>query len=183
VGKVDRHWQDCQYVLSYFGKGRQAQKNYLWYVEQGIPQGRRPALVGGGLIRSLGGWSAVLALRSRGQKQASDTRILGDSGFVQEVTSDFDDLVKKNLLRLSGRQVDIATLAKRVCKKHEISLDELCSGSRRRVIAEARVIAILNCGSRVRLFRGRRCTVSWSHQFMRYEVCIIWEKNRREGLH
>ena len=67
------------------------------------------------MIRSLGGWSAVLALRGRGEKQAS-TRILGDSEFVQEVTSDLDDLVKKNL-RLSGRQVDVITLAGRVCKK------------------------------------------------------------------
>jgi hypothetical protein len=93
--------------------GRQAQKNYLRYVEEGISQGRRPELVGGGLIRSLGGWSAVLTFRRRGEKQASDTRILGDSEFVQEVTSDLDNMVKKNL-RLSGRQVDIVILAGKV---------------------------------------------------------------------
>jgi hypothetical protein len=139
AGKVDRKWQDCEYVLSCFGKGRQAQTSYLRCVEKGIPQGRRPELVGGGLIRSLGGWSSVLALRRRGEKQASDTRILGDSEFVREVTSDLDDLVKKNL-RLSGRQVDIVTLAGRVCKKHGISLGELCSGSRRREIMEDRGI-------------------------------------------
>ena len=63
-------------------------------------------MVGEGLIRSLGGWSAVLALRRREEKQTSDRRILGDAEFVQEVTSDLDDLVKKNL-RLSGQQVDI----------------------------------------------------------------------------
>jgi len=74
--------------LSYFGKGPQAQKDYLRYVKGGISQGQRPELVGGGLIRSLGSWSAVLALRGRGEKQASDTRILGDSEFVQEVTSE-----------------------------------------------------------------------------------------------
>ena len=67
--------------------------------------GIRPELVGGGLIRSLGGWSAVLALRGRGEKQASDTRILGDSEFVQEVTSDLDDLVKKNLRLQDGRSI------------------------------------------------------------------------------
>ena len=101
--------------------------------------GRRPELVGGGLTRSLGGWSEVLAFRKRGEKQVSDTRILGDSQFVQEVTSDLDDLVKRNL-RLSGRQIDVATLAKRVCKKHDISVGELRSGSRRREIIEARGI-------------------------------------------
>jgi putative transposase len=139
MGKVERKWQDREYVLSFFGEGGNARRNYVRYVERGVGLGRRPELVGGGLIRSLGGWSEVLALRKRGEKQASDTRILGDSEFVQEVTSDLDDLVKKNL-RLSGRQIDVATLAKRVCKKHDISVGELRSGSRRREIIEARGI-------------------------------------------
>jgi hypothetical protein len=139
IGKVERKWQDREYVLSFFGKGGNARRNYVRYVERGVGLGQRPELVGGGLIRSLGGWSSVLALRRRGEKQTSDTRILGDGEFVQEVTSDLDDLVKKNL-RLSGRHVDIVTLAGRVCKKHGISLGELCSGSRRREIMEDRGI-------------------------------------------
>jgi len=32
---------------------------YLSYMKEGIGLGRRPELVGGGLIRSLGGWEAV----------------------------------------------------------------------------------------------------------------------------
>jgi len=139
IGTVERKWQDREYVLSFFGQGGKARSNYVRYVARGFGLGQRPELVGGGLIRSLGGWSAVLALRRRGEKQASDTRILGDSQFVQEVISDLDDLVKRNL-RLSGRQIDVATLAKRVCKKHGISLGELRSGSRRRKIIEARGI-------------------------------------------
>jgi hypothetical protein len=51
-------WQDASYVLSYFGDSlRSARKKYLAYVESGMNQGRRPELVGGGLVRSLGGWS------------------------------------------------------------------------------------------------------------------------------
>ena len=46
VGKVDGKWQDSEYVLSCFGNGHQAQKNYLRYVEDGMSQGRRPELVG-----------------------------------------------------------------------------------------------------------------------------------------
>ena len=46
--------------------------------------GRRLELVGGGLIRSLGGWSEVLALRGRGEKQRSYQRILGDSEFGKD---------------------------------------------------------------------------------------------------
>jgi putative transposase len=52
--------------------------NYQQYVQKGVALGRQPELVGGGLVRSLGGWSKVLALRGRGEKQRSDQRILGD---------------------------------------------------------------------------------------------------------
>ena len=99
--------------------------------------GRRPELVGGGLIRSLGGRSEVLALRSRDEKQRSDQRLLGDSEFVQEVISGLDDLVKKNL-RLSGQRKDITALASQVCRKYDICKGELCSGSRRRMVAVVR---------------------------------------------
>jgi hypothetical protein len=137
VGKVKRKWQDIDYVLSFFGQNRYRRRNYQRYVQKGAALGRRPELVGGGLVRSLGGWSEVLALRSRGEKHRSDQRILGDSEFVQDVISGLDDLVKENL-RLSGRQVDIAALAQQVCRKYNISLGELCSGSRRRATVEAR---------------------------------------------
>lgn len=90
--------------------------------------GRRPELVGGGLVRSLGGWSKVLALRGRGEKQRSDQRILTDSEFVQDVISGLDDLLKKNL-RLSGQRINIAALAQQVRKKHNISQSELRPGS------------------------------------------------------
>ncbi len=85
MGKVNRQWQDTDYVLSIFGQDRYRRRNYQRYVQKGVTLGRRPELVGGGLVRSLGGWSEVLALRSRGEKQRSDQRILGDSEFVQDV--------------------------------------------------------------------------------------------------
>ena len=125
------------YVLSFFGQNRYRRRNYQQYVQKGVALGRRPELVGGGLVRSLGGWSEVLALRGRGEKQRFDQRILGDSEFVQDVISGLDDMVKKNL-RLSGQRIDIAALAQQVCKKHKISLGELRSGSRRRDVAKAR---------------------------------------------
>jgi len=137
MGKVKRQWQDTDSVLSIFGQDRYRRRNYQRYVQKGVRLGQQPQLVGGGLVRSLGGWSEVLALRSRGEKQRSDQRILGDSEFVQDVISGLDDLVKKNL-RLSGQRKDIAALAKHVCKKFHISLGELCSGSRRRIVVEAR---------------------------------------------
>ena len=40
-------------------------------------------MIGGGLIRSVGGWSAVRALRKMGAYQKGDERILGDGDFVE----------------------------------------------------------------------------------------------------
>lgn len=78
VGKKKKGWQDTEYILSFFGNGPKGMKKYLEFIQEGIPLGRRPELVGGGLIRSLGGWSAVLALRGRIERQIVDARILGD---------------------------------------------------------------------------------------------------------
>ena len=40
----------------------------------------------------MGGWSEVLAMRSRKEKNAFDSRVLGDSDFVQELKFNLDDL-------------------------------------------------------------------------------------------
>jgi REP element-mobilizing transposase RayT len=37
----------------FFNRSGNSRKNYLQYVKEGIDQGRRPELVGGGLIRSM----------------------------------------------------------------------------------------------------------------------------------
>ncbi len=64
MGKRACDWQETKYVLSYFGQGQlDGRKNYYRYVREGLAKGRRPELVGGGLIRSLGGWSEVEKLR------------------------------------------------------------------------------------------------------------------------
>lgn len=139
LGIYKMPWQETEYVLSHFGQNHNGRANYLQFVKEGAGQGRRPELVGGGLIRSLGGWSQVLALRRKDQKAAHDQRILGDSDFVQDVTTGLDDLVKRNL-RLSGRRIDANGLAARVCRQYKISLGELCSGSRRQSVVQARTV-------------------------------------------
>jgi len=137
TGKVKREWQNTKYVLSFFDSSGNSRKNYLRYVKEGINQGRRPELVGGGLIRSMGGWSAVLAIRRSGEREVADQRILGDGDFVKQVISGLDDLVKKNL-RLSGQRIDIKVLAEKVSEKYNVSIGELRSGGRRRAVVQAR---------------------------------------------
>ena len=71
------------------------------------------------------------------EKQVSDQRVLGDGEFVETVLSEIDDLGKVNL-RLGIKRVDFSSLAKRVCRVHEVSIGELRSGSRRHEIVETR---------------------------------------------
>jgi putative transposase len=139
IGHIKREWQDTEYILSFFGNGFVRRKNYLKFIEQGIAQGRRSDLVGGGLIRSLGGWAEVKSLRRRGEKQAFDQRVLGDDEFVKVVLSEMNELGKENL-RLKSNKVDLSLLAEKVCAIHHVSPGELRSGSRRQEIAEARQI-------------------------------------------
>jgi len=52
---------------------------------QGSPQGRRPELQGGGLLRSQGGWAAVTALRRGREAYLGDERVLGSIDFVDQL--------------------------------------------------------------------------------------------------
>ena len=61
--------------------------HYREFGQKGIAQGRRPDLVGGGLLRSHGGWASLKALRKAGAHQKGDERILAESTFVEPVLS------------------------------------------------------------------------------------------------
>jgi REP element-mobilizing transposase RayT len=137
AGKVKRPWQDTGYVLSHFGHGAKARRNYIGFVEEGIPLGRRPERVGGGLVRSLGGWSGVLARRMRSDRQASDQRILGDGDFVQAIWKEMDERGKDNF-RVSREKMGLGELAEKVCGVHGLQPNELRAGSRRHTVIRAR---------------------------------------------
>jgi len=98
MGKQERGWQDVGAVLGYFGRRKKgAMVAYEKYVREGMEKGRRPELVGGGLIRSMGGWSEVLSLRRRGEKTVSDDRILGSGEFIEQLLSEAEEKAKETL--------------------------------------------------------------------------------------
>jgi putative transposase len=117
VGTKKRSWQDVGYVLHSFGKRtRNARKEYLAYVEAGVEQGRRRDLVGGGLVRSLGGWIDAEKLRLRGQDHIkSDERILGDSDFVDSVLGHAAEHYARKCA-LKRRGYDLEKVAERVAE-------------------------------------------------------------------
>ena len=62
------------------------------YVEKGIVFGKRDDLIGGGLIRSHGGWANVKAMRRANIYEKTDERILGDGDFVQKVLEKAEEM-------------------------------------------------------------------------------------------
>jgi len=108
MGRIKQEWQDTEYVLSYFGDtGPKARAAYRSFVEKGIAEGRRPDLIGGGLIRSAGGWDGVAKLRKEKLFMKSDERILGNGDFVEEVLKEADDrLDRRYAIKAKGIDFD-----------------------------------------------------------------------------
>ena len=138
LGVGARDWQETATVLAAFGqKRRRAIQRYEEFIQEGIAQGRRPELVGGGLIRSLGGWAQVLSLRRKGSQVASDARILGRGEFVEALLSDAARR-EKETLRLPRKVVDLATLGRRIGATEGVAEEELRSGIRTQGLVRAR---------------------------------------------
>ena len=112
-------------------------RRYKAFVAEGVGQGRRPELVGGGLIRSLGGWSQVLSLRRKGLRMAADDRVLGDGDFVEQIWSESTKL-EKETLRRKGSGMELDTLARELAADQGFTETELRSGCRKRKVSEAR---------------------------------------------
>ena len=73
LGQMKRDWQDSEYVLRLFGKEPGlARRNYRDFVGNGIEQGERPDLIGGGLLRSNGGGVGVKSMREAGEYQKGE---------------------------------------------------------------------------------------------------------------
>ena len=136
-----RHeWQDVDYVLSWFGKRElEGRKSYREYVKRGISKGSRPDLVGGGLIRSLGGWSNVLSLRRSRERVLSDERILGSGDFVERIVKEADERMKYQLPGIKRRE-KAEKFVKEICGRENINIEEMSAGSRRGDISRLRSI-------------------------------------------
>jgi hypothetical protein len=140
MGKRKRGWQEVGTVLGYFGRRkRRAIGGYENYVREGIEKGRRPELVGGGLIRSLGGWSEVLSLRRRREKMVSDERILGSGDFIEQVLSETEGKAKETL-GWRGRVPDLQSLLSKISKEKGVGEQEVRGRDQRRSVVSVRKV-------------------------------------------
>lgn len=136
LGRVVRSWQQTDEVLARFHSRRsEAVKAYRAFVADGVSQGRRPDLMGGGLIRSAGGWQAVVRLRRGREVFRADERILGSSEFVERILQEAEETTQP-----PGRNVDLATLGKRIARDKGVSWHAIKSAARSRAVSEARAV-------------------------------------------
>jgi putative transposase len=136
MGMVDRKWQDTDDVLGRFSeKRRVARRLYHEFVEAGVGQGRRPELVGGGLLRSCGGWTGVSELRTGREKYRSDERVLGSTSFIEEIVKEAEQQAEGK-----NRQVSLDALIGRICGDMGISKESMSGGGRSRAVTRARAV-------------------------------------------
>jgi hypothetical protein len=140
MGKVEFDWQNTEYVLSLFGDAlRSARRSYGAFVAKGVSMGRRPDLVGGGLLRSIGGWSKLKDLRDSGIRIKGDERILGSSDFVERVLKQANEELEQKY-RLQATGVDLEKLLIKVAQYYEIEPENLKTASKESAITKARTL-------------------------------------------
>ena len=131
-------WMDYDTVLARFADTKKkAITKYREYMEEGLEMGHNPHFSGGGLIRSQGGWSQVLSMRRKGQKEEYDERILGSGDFVNRILKDAEEKeIRQIKLRRSG--LTLVKMIQDECKKGQVSHKELEGGSRRAKVSLVR---------------------------------------------
>ena len=138
MGRREVKWQDVDDVLSLFGGHvGVARGRYRAFMEEGLDMGRRPELVGGGLIRSLGGWASVKAMRKGDVRIKGDERMLGDGDFVMEVLERAEEHLRR-AYRLEREGYDLGKVASRVASVLGMEPEEIFTPGRTRQIVTAR---------------------------------------------
>jgi putative transposase len=140
MGRLKYDWQDSDYILRLFGKTvGVARRSYFKFVSRKKHQGRRPDLVGGGLIRSVGGWSALMSQKSEGERIMSDERILGSSDFVENVLQKANEDYEQRT-RILAKGQDLDTLIECISAYFKIDAQSLRTGTKQPVISRARAL-------------------------------------------
>jgi REP element-mobilizing transposase RayT len=154
MGKTEADFQDTAYVLKLFGQStNQARRAYNRFVSKGAKQGRRPDLVGGGLLRSVGGWGALKGFRDIGVRIKGDERLLGSSDFVERVLKQADEQLEEKY-RLQVSAISMEALIEKVAQYFKIDPENLKSASKEQPVTKARRVL---CYIAVRKL-GYKCT-------------------------
>ncbi|MBK8575920.1 MAG: transposase [Elusimicrobia bacterium] len=132
-----RKWQVVDEVLLCFGSNhRESQKRYEAFVREGLHQGKREDLIGGGLLRSLGRKPGQWGGLQRDDKIAYDDRILGSGHFVESVLKEAE---KESLEKTT---LSIHEIAEMVAGEMNVDLKDLLRKGRRDPVSKAKAVLI-----------------------------------------
>jgi REP element-mobilizing transposase RayT len=140
MGKYSNGWQDTGSVLRLFAdKALLARRRYRSFVQKGIARGKRPDLIGGGLVRSSGGWASVKAMRQTKIYQKADERILGNGDFVKEVLAVANERLERKYA-LAAKGVGLDHVAQRVARLMHMDVSQLFKPGKQRQRVKARSV-------------------------------------------
>jgi REP element-mobilizing transposase RayT len=138
MGKQANDWQAVKFVLAQFGEREaMARHAYRVFVGEGIALGKRPELVGGGLIRSLGGWAAVKALRESPLRVKGDERILGESAFVLHALASAEERLVQTE-HFARRGIDLDRIAAQAAAIFGVDTESIGKREKRPKVTSAR---------------------------------------------
>ena len=93
--------------------------------------------MGGGLLRSVGGWAELKEFRDLGIRIKGDERLLGSSDFVEKVLKQADKQLEEKY-RLQVSVISLQGLVEKVARYYKINPKNLKSASKERHITQAR---------------------------------------------
>ena len=134
ISLAERTIEDA--LLLFSSETGDARRRYRNFIKQGVDQGTRPDLQGGGLVRSAGGDKRGLLGRKKEEREKGDERILGSGDFVSAILQEANELEE----RKTDYGVGLDELIMRVTGDIGIDIEDLLSSKREQKISYARGI-------------------------------------------
>ena len=160
-------------VLLHFGETKKvARRRYRQFVKNGIDQGKRPELQGGGLVRSAGGNKSGLLGRKREEREKGDARVLGSGNFVNEALNKAGEDWEK----AKKTKIPLAQLIGKVASHFDLKETSIISASRRKEITKARAII---CYFAIREMRYPGTAVGNFLKIRRYSALRCAERGKK----
>lgn len=143
MGNKKSNFQAVEEILERFGKKEnKCRKKYLEYIQDGIKQGTRDDLRGGGLIRSKGGRFAAILDRKAGLMEMADDRVLGSGIFVENTLKNIE---KKEKIKKQINYRDSEKILGNIAEYYKLEPKWIKSKAKREDISKARAVFIYVC--------------------------------------
>ncbi|MFH1440596.1 MAG: transposase [Candidatus Omnitrophota bacterium] len=138
MGNKKCDWQEINEILLWFGSSKkEAVKKYRKFISDGVSDTNSIDFSGGGVLRSIGGWSELINAKRKKEYWRGDERILGDSDFVGDVLCEAkENMDKRSKLQREGWNLE--RISERICVLLNIKGSDLKRKGRSNLISEAK---------------------------------------------